>query len=256
MRMKWRFGLLAIIAAAVVGGFMPHGVLAGAGAARDRDGADRRSPGCAAAALRGRHLRQGEPGPGGSDADRRPGRRAVRRSPPSRHWGRPSGATGRRPRPCLREHATRSSTLLSSPSSKLRPARPSRPTGQVAAVVTSQGGPLTASASSPRTRRTPPPRSIQENHMSKSTTRPERSRQPTKNQPTKNQPTKNRPPRSSPPRTSPPRARPPRGHRVAAQRAHPRQAYAPAAAVPPMAGPPARLPRQAQRPQASARATP
>jgi len=32
MRMKWRFGLLAIIAAAVVGGFMPHGVLAGAGA--------------------------------------------------------------------------------------------------------------------------------------------------------------------------------------------------------------------------------
>ena len=30
MRMKWRFGLVAIIAAAVVGGFMPHGVLAGA----------------------------------------------------------------------------------------------------------------------------------------------------------------------------------------------------------------------------------
>ena len=30
MRMKWRFGLLAIIAAAVIGGFMPHGVLAGA----------------------------------------------------------------------------------------------------------------------------------------------------------------------------------------------------------------------------------
>ena len=32
MRMKWRFGLLAIIAAAIVGGFMPHGALAGAGA--------------------------------------------------------------------------------------------------------------------------------------------------------------------------------------------------------------------------------
>lgn len=30
MRMKWRFGLVAIIAAAVVGGFMPHGVLSGA----------------------------------------------------------------------------------------------------------------------------------------------------------------------------------------------------------------------------------
>ena len=27
VRMKWRFGLVAIIAAAVVGGFMPHGVL-------------------------------------------------------------------------------------------------------------------------------------------------------------------------------------------------------------------------------------
>ena len=30
MRMKWRFGLMAIIAAAVVGGFMPHGVLSAA----------------------------------------------------------------------------------------------------------------------------------------------------------------------------------------------------------------------------------
>ena len=30
MRMKWRFGLVAIIAAAVVGGFMPHGVLSAA----------------------------------------------------------------------------------------------------------------------------------------------------------------------------------------------------------------------------------
>ncbi len=30
MRMKWRFGLVAIIAAAIVGGFMPHGVLTGA----------------------------------------------------------------------------------------------------------------------------------------------------------------------------------------------------------------------------------
>ncbi len=27
MRTRWRFGLVAIIAAAVVGGFMPHGVL-------------------------------------------------------------------------------------------------------------------------------------------------------------------------------------------------------------------------------------
>ncbi len=27
MRMKWRFGLVAIVAAAVLGGFMPHGVL-------------------------------------------------------------------------------------------------------------------------------------------------------------------------------------------------------------------------------------
>ena len=27
MRLKWRFGLVAIIAAAIVGGFMPHGVL-------------------------------------------------------------------------------------------------------------------------------------------------------------------------------------------------------------------------------------
>ena len=30
MRVKWRFGLVAIIAAAVLGGFMPHGVLSGA----------------------------------------------------------------------------------------------------------------------------------------------------------------------------------------------------------------------------------
>jgi len=30
MRLRWRFGLAAIIAAAVVGGFMPHGVLSGA----------------------------------------------------------------------------------------------------------------------------------------------------------------------------------------------------------------------------------
>ncbi len=30
MRMKWRFGLVAIIAVAVVGGFVPHGVLSGA----------------------------------------------------------------------------------------------------------------------------------------------------------------------------------------------------------------------------------
>jgi hypothetical protein len=30
MRTRWRFGLVAIIAAAVVGGFMPHGVLWGA----------------------------------------------------------------------------------------------------------------------------------------------------------------------------------------------------------------------------------
>jgi len=30
MRTRWRFGLVAIIAAAVVGGFMPHGVLSGA----------------------------------------------------------------------------------------------------------------------------------------------------------------------------------------------------------------------------------
>ena len=30
MRMKWRIGLVAIAAAAVVGGFMPHGVLSGA----------------------------------------------------------------------------------------------------------------------------------------------------------------------------------------------------------------------------------
>ena len=28
--MRWRFGLVAIIAAAVVGGFMPHGVVSGA----------------------------------------------------------------------------------------------------------------------------------------------------------------------------------------------------------------------------------
>ena len=30
MRLRWRFGLVAIVAAAVVGGFMPHGVLSGA----------------------------------------------------------------------------------------------------------------------------------------------------------------------------------------------------------------------------------
>jgi hypothetical protein len=30
MSMRWRIGLLAIIAAAVVGGFLPHGVLSGA----------------------------------------------------------------------------------------------------------------------------------------------------------------------------------------------------------------------------------
>jgi hypothetical protein len=30
MRLRWRFALLAIVAAAVVGGFMPHGVLSGA----------------------------------------------------------------------------------------------------------------------------------------------------------------------------------------------------------------------------------
>ena len=30
MRMRWRFGLVAIGAAAVVGGFVPHGVLTGA----------------------------------------------------------------------------------------------------------------------------------------------------------------------------------------------------------------------------------
>ena len=30
MRMKWRFGLVAIIAAGVVAGFMPHGVLSAA----------------------------------------------------------------------------------------------------------------------------------------------------------------------------------------------------------------------------------
>ena len=30
MRVRWRFGLVAIIAAAVVGGFMPHGVVSGA----------------------------------------------------------------------------------------------------------------------------------------------------------------------------------------------------------------------------------
>jgi hypothetical protein len=29
VRVKWRFGLVAIIAAAVVGGFMPHGVISG-----------------------------------------------------------------------------------------------------------------------------------------------------------------------------------------------------------------------------------
>jgi hypothetical protein len=31
VRMRWRFGLVAIIAATVVGGFMPHGVLSAAG---------------------------------------------------------------------------------------------------------------------------------------------------------------------------------------------------------------------------------
>jgi hypothetical protein len=31
MSLRWRIGLVAIIAAAVVGGFMPHGVLSGAG---------------------------------------------------------------------------------------------------------------------------------------------------------------------------------------------------------------------------------
>lgn len=30
MRVRWRFGLVAIIAVAVVGGFTPHGVVAGA----------------------------------------------------------------------------------------------------------------------------------------------------------------------------------------------------------------------------------
>ena len=30
MSLKWRVGLVAIVAAAVVGGFMPHGVLVGA----------------------------------------------------------------------------------------------------------------------------------------------------------------------------------------------------------------------------------
>jgi hypothetical protein len=30
MRVSWRFGLVAIVAAAVVGGFLPHGVLTGA----------------------------------------------------------------------------------------------------------------------------------------------------------------------------------------------------------------------------------
>ena len=44
MSLRWRIGLVAVIAAAVVGGFMPHGVLSGAGACPPRSSRSRNPP--------------------------------------------------------------------------------------------------------------------------------------------------------------------------------------------------------------------
>ena len=70
MSTQWRIGLAAIVAAVVIGGFVPHAVLSGAGATATQVVQIAEVPVSGPVRLRRRHLREGQPGTGGA----RPGR--------------------------------------------------------------------------------------------------------------------------------------------------------------------------------------
>ncbi len=153
--MRWRIGLVAVIAAAVVGGFVPHGVLSAAETLGHPGGAGRRSSPVRVGELRRRHLRQGQHGTrralaghcAGGRRGRCPGRCGSCRLHPA-----PAGQQAWRSRSAP---ATPCFTRRSSPSSNRRPRAAARraraATGAArAAPVISPGGRPAASLSSLR----------------------------------------------------------------------------------------------------------
>ena len=197
MSLRWRVGPVAVIAAAIVGGFMPHSVVSAteSSAAAVVRVADPRCPSrgsvrmppVARAAPRPPHPRP---------AWCWPSSRPVPRSPcePPRAFGAGAG----RPPCCPPARPTRSSTLPSSPSSNCV-ARLDRPARGLGTRLLSTRRPSAAPASNFRGVRQGAAWSTKENTMSKSTTRPSRPTRPKVSITTKTTTKAKRPSTSSPP---------------------------------------------------------
>ena len=123
MSIRWRIGLAAIIAVAIVGGFVPHGVLSVADTSAPRwrgvEAPLSGSVNCADATCGKGNTAPAAPSPGIALVAVVAGVLGVRQLPSA------SGAGAGSIRASRSEHATPCSTLRSSPSSNLHP-RPSR----------------------------------------------------------------------------------------------------------------------------------